>query len=152
MWMRCLDEKRPYLQILTRLFFFSKLSCQAPFSMCMNIMPPSNWIGEYKTHSSGQVQWLSQGSCINSSVPLSLSLKDTCDLLWQNREQVGATSCSLSNNKQCRLFYPIQSLRVILSRSHGSPFQSQRLTLTIELDYYKRSHSWMHCMNACVYF
>ncbi len=57
-----------------------------------------------------------------------------CDLLWQNREQVGAKSFSLSRNQQCRLFLSdtITPERAFLSGSCGTPFQWQQLTLTIK--------------------
>ena len=45
------------------------------------------------------------------------------DLLWRNREQVGATSYSCVGIHSACYFYPMQSFRAIISRSRGTPFQ-----------------------------
>ena len=68
-----------------------------------------------------------------------------CDLLWWNREQVGATSLSLSRGQQSRLFYPIQSLRGSFLEAVELPFNNWGL---LWMNYYKRSHYWMHCMKT----
>ncbi len=64
-----------------------------------------------------------------------LSFVVICDLLWRNREQVGAISFSLSRNQQCRLF-------LSNTITQCNPIQKPWNSISINkayLGYYKRS-------------
>ena len=73
------------------------------------------------------------GRTVQLNPPTFWVMKKKCDLLWWNREQVEATSFSLSRNQQCMLYIS----DTILSRSCGTPYQYLRLTLEW-INYYKK--------------
>ena len=70
-------------------------------------------------------------------------IDDNCDLLWQNREQVRATSFSLSRNQQCRLLLS-NTIRAFLSRICGTPISIAKAYRGWTV----MSCSWTHSKNT----